>query len=281
MAEQEQLSSKPAFPGAPGDFPARQTTSLTFIVEDGIVKEKQLPANKIDEHLETAYSILRREISHLFQSLKSSNVDRRLIRAVTNLSDSVRDDIQHVDVIRLGLEGRFLKAIYYQCRDEMSDYDAAITGEVINLHGLISNNMQRWRIFCLEAESLDISPEDAAFVKSQTKNIAHLLDEFADYVSSEVPSSLEKASDLIEPPDIDRQKPVLYALRSIENLVIVLLRNAQSAKSTSRDNSENENVKPHWIASATLGVIGQAVVELAHRFQDVLGWIPKILSKFM
>src|SRR5262249_21080298 len=107
MTEQTKAFPKPSFPGVSGDMPERKTTSINFSIDDGVISLAKPELNQPDADLSVAYSILKRETLQLSDALRRTNVDQRLGRSLANFSQCISDDIQHVDAIRLGLEGQF------------------------------------------------------------------------------------------------------------------------------------------------------------------------------
>ncbi|KYG19568.1 hypothetical protein SE92_04250 [Bradyrhizobium sp. AT1] len=228
-----------------------------------------------DDATLAVYSALKDELSDLEMSLAATNVDRRITGAVSEFRNILGSNFQELNIVQLALKGRFLKALHESYKDELPNYHVAQLSHVVSLSEMIAQSRDEWRTFCLEAEAISVSKEDAAAVKVQTRAIAGLLGELADHVSTQVPAALTDASGMIEPDAGDRDKPVLYALRSIENLVIALASNMQlqTLQAATEKNAR------HWIAEAALRLMKAPVLELVRHFSNVLGWIPRIMSK--
>lgn len=187
----------------------------------------------------------------IVHALASSNCDRRLISVAEDMVSRVR---ARQDIIQLGIANISAQLTFDTGKEELPDVlFAQLQAFSISLSMYVAQFPQ-WTRFSENAAMAEYTAGDVKSVYEAGRHFAQELENAKSAVDDEVPHTLRWMLEAIRSPRLAAKRTVFAAIRTIENLVSVVLTTFGEILGSAKDGAKK------GVKVAVTGVVGTALL---------------------
>jgi hypothetical protein len=238
--------------------PRQQVAPVQFdIVDNRIVVASGAPKTlKADrDNIQSALEHIRGSGEQLLNNLANSNCDRRLLESVNELHSQL---ISEGNVVKIGLTNLACGVMGAQFQAELPDAIAGMLNAYNASISLYVAQFPEWEQFTQKASLIDLEEEDVVEVDIAAGEIIEELSRDCSLADPEVPKTIAFVRQFLAFPGVSSKRAAFAMIRTIENLVSIIVRHSLSFFSKAAENMVDAGSKA--ASKVIVGLLGLALM---------------------
>ncbi len=239
-------------------IPAQKVAPVQFDILDGriVISAKAPRTEEADKsNIQSALNHILESGEKLLENLTKSNCDRRMLESVCELHKQVASA---ENVIKIGLSNLACSVMGTQFRDEMPGAIAGMLNAYNASISLYVAQFPEWEQFAQKAASLDVDYEDVHEVDIAAAELIEALKGNTSVADPEVPKTISFVRQFLLLPGASSKRAVFAMIRTIENLVSIILRHSVNFLEKTAENLVETGSKA--TSKVIIGLLGIALL---------------------
>ena len=204
--------------------PAQKIGPIQFEYARSVLRVKHTAAVAEDAdkaNVESATKALRKNAKQISEALTNSNCDKRLLAVTNDLAARLKS---RQNVVQLGLANIAAQMVFDSSKQEVPDLlFVQLQAFSISLSMYVAQ-FPEWARFAENAAMVEFTPADVKGVYAAGSKLVEDLEANNRAVDAEVPRTLRWMLETIHNPRLAIKRTVFAAIRTIENLVSIMLK---------------------------------------------------------
>ncbi len=238
-------------------IPTQKIGPIQFEYVSSVLRVKHagaMPEDADKANVESAIKALRKTAKQISVELTNSNCDRRLLAVTDDLVARLKS---RQDIVQLGLANIAAQMVFDSSKQEVPDLlFAQLQAFSISLSMYVAQ-FPEWARFSENAAMAEFTPADVKGVYQAGSKLVQDLEGAQKAVDSEVPRTLRWMLETIRNPRLATKRTVFAAIRTIENLVSIMLKSFGEVLVSIKDGTTK------GVKLATAGIVATALLVAA------------------
>lgn len=251
--------------------PDQQLGPVYFEVVQNRLRVRHTAAKPDDadkSNVESAASAIAAQGEKLAENLEMGNFDRRVISTVRDIVERVKSK---QDIVELGIANLAAQLVFRAAKNEMADVAFAELEAFGVALSMYVAQFPQWIRFSDNAASAEYTAGDVKRIYETGLSLANDLEKVKANVDPEIPRTLRWMAEAIRNPRLAAKRAIFASIRTIENLVAVVLRTFSSWLGSIKDGVNSGTKKVATVATVTALLYAVAYAGLGLAPDSALG----------